>query len=194
MLEHNSIPEQIQPQLLKLSLIELDEGIQPRQKLSQEVITEYAEAMRQGATFPPVIVFFDGNKYWLADGFHRIAAKKANGDLEIITEKKLGSRRDAILYAVGANATYGLQRSNDDKRKVIKKMLSDHQWCQWSNREIARRCKVSYEMVRNIRNELPDNRCQIQKLTKISRKGDRRLVLRKGKTYSMNISNLKHPK
>ena len=27
--------------------------------------------MVEGAEFPPLIVFFDGATYWLADGFHR---------------------------------------------------------------------------------------------------------------------------
>lgn len=128
---------------LKISDIALDNGIQPRQKLNQVVVSEYAEAMRQGAMFPPVLVFYDGNQFWLVDGFHRVAATQVNGDLEILTEKQSGCRRDAILYAAGANTTYGLQRTNADKRRVVERLLQDPEWCQWSNREIARRCKVS---------------------------------------------------
>ncbi|MGR3278320.1 ParB N-terminal domain-containing protein [Acaryochloris marina NIES-2412] len=186
----NHATVQRESQLLNLSQIELDSDIQPRQQLNQEVITEYADAMKQGATFPPVIVFYDNSKYWLADGFHRVNAKKSIGEHKIFAEIQYGSYRDAVLYAVGVNATYGLQRNNADKRKVIKKLLCDHQWCQWSNREIARRCKVSYEMVRIIRCELSNSDCQIQNFTNISQREDRRLVRRNGKTYAMNISNM----
>ena len=148
MLDHNhSTSEQIQPQLLKISLIKLDEGIQPRQQLNQEVVAEYAEAMKQGATFPPVVVFFDGSKYWLADGFHRIAAKQANGVLEVLTERKFGSRREAILFAAGANATHGLRRSNADKRQVVERLLKDPEWCQMSDNAIAHQCGVSHPFV-----------------------------------------------
>ena len=44
---------------LTLEKIRLDGGTQPRAELQAEVIDEYAEQMRQGAEFPPVIVFFD---------------------------------------------------------------------------------------------------------------------------------------
>ena len=30
--------------------------------------------MEEGAIFPPVTVFFDGEHFWLADGFHRVQA------------------------------------------------------------------------------------------------------------------------
>ena len=30
--------------------------------------------MRAGDQFPPIDVFFDGQNYWLVDGFHRLQA------------------------------------------------------------------------------------------------------------------------
>ncbi|MGR3278959.1 hypothetical protein ACSYAD_28250 [Acaryochloris marina NIES-2412] len=152
-------------QTLALSSIILDPDIQPRQQLNQEVIAEYSEDMKRGATFPPVIVFYDGSKFWLADGFHRIAAKQANGDLEIIAERKSGSRRDAILYAAGANVMHGLRRTNADKHRVVERLLQDSEWCQWSDNAIAQRCGVSHPYVGKIRRQS----CNDYKLT--TRKG-----------------------
>ena len=63
----------------------------------------------------------------------------------------VGSRRDAILYSVGANQAHGLRRSNADKRKAVMTLLGDEEWSQWSNREIGRRCGVSPEFVNRLR-------------------------------------------
>lgn len=180
----------IQLESLPIASIMLDHEIQPRQQLNQEVVAEYAEAMKQGATFPPVVAYFDGTKYWLADGFHRVQAKETNGALEILTEVQLGSQREAKLFAVGANTDHGLRRSNADKRRAVKSLLNDHKWSQWSNREIARRCGVSYEMVRLIRGEICDKTCQRQNLTNSSTLPSERLVRRNDKVQNMNISNI----
>lgn len=141
-------------QILEISAIRQDEQIQPRQALNQEVVTEYSFAMKQGDEFPPIIVFYDGSNYWLADGYHRIAAVQANGDLEIIAERKCGSRRDAILYAAGANSTHGLRRNNADKRRVVERLLQDPEWCRMSDNAIAHQCGVSQPFVGKIRQQV----------------------------------------
>jgi hypothetical protein len=47
-----------------------------------------------------------------------------------------------MLVALGANAEHGLRRTNDDQRKAVRVLLDDPEWCQWADREIARRCGV----------------------------------------------------
>lgn len=177
-------------QALALSSIILDSDIQPRQQLNQEVVAEYAGAMKQGTTFPPVIVFFDGDSYWLADGFHRIAAKQANGDLEIIAERKFGSRREAILYAAGANATHGLRRTSADKRRAIERLLQDPEWCQWSDRQIARLCGTSPTTVGTTRQKLSVQNGQEDNSTIYCQLPSKRQVLRNGKTQYMDVTNI----
>lgn len=110
---------------LNLSKITVDEGIQPRSQLNKTVIAEYSEAMQAGAKFPPVTVFYDGFQYWLADGFHRVRAKKLIGGRKILTEVVRGTRRDAILYAAGANTMHGLQRTNADKLRLAERSFYD---------------------------------------------------------------------
>ena len=56
-----------------------DERCQPRVSLSTDLIGEYADAMKAGEQFPPVVAFHDGEAIWLADGFHRIYAAKQAG-------------------------------------------------------------------------------------------------------------------
>lgn len=65
-----------------------------------------------GVEFPSLTVFFDGSHYWLADGFHRFFAAKKHGLGAMSAEVYQGTRRDAVLYAAGANARHGLRRTN----------------------------------------------------------------------------------
>ncbi|PSB49538.1 ParB/RepB/Spo0J family partition protein [Chroococcidiopsis sp. CCNUC1] len=139
---------------IELSLILTDGGTQPRASLNPELINEYAEAMTAGAKFPPAIVFYDGTSYWLADGFHRLEAAKKIESPTIAVDIRQGSRRDAVLHSVGANAIHGLRRSNADKRRAVLTLLGDREWCLWSNREVAKQCGVGEWLVRQLKEEL----------------------------------------
>lgn len=180
---HNPLADEGQPQLLSLSLVKLDPEIQPRQKLNQEVITEYSEAMRRGGQFPPIIAYFDDTEYWLADGFHRIQAWKTTGKSKVLVEVRPGSRREAMLFAVGANLNYGFQRTNADRHRAVERLLNDEKWSRWSNREIARRCGVHHQLVGNLRKKL----CSFNTSSYQFRKG--------GDGRVINITNIgKHSK
>lgn len=139
---------------LSLDKIRIDGGTQSRAKIDQDVVVEYATAMQEGAKFPPVTVFHDGAEYFLADGFHRYFAAKKAGSPGIKCDVKEGTLRDAILYSFGANHDHGLRRTTADKRKAVIAMLSDIEWQDWSDREIARQCQVSHPFVAAIRKEL----------------------------------------
>src|SRR4051794_37722693 len=51
------------------------EGTQSRAEMNQNTIAEYAERMEADDTFPPLVVYYDDENYWLADGHHRLAAE-----------------------------------------------------------------------------------------------------------------------
>jgi hypothetical protein len=133
--------------------------VQPRAEIHQEIVNEYAEEMRHGAKFPPVVAFSNDGRdsYWLADGFHRFEATQKAGRTLIQAEIRSGGKREAILYAAGANASHGLRRSREDKRNSVLKLLNDKEWSRWSDREIARQCTVSQPFVSKLRAELTDN-------------------------------------
>jgi ParB-like chromosome segregation protein Spo0J len=144
---------------LSLARIIAHQEVQVRVAMNEETIEEYAEAMRNGDKFPPVVVFSDdgGASYWLADGFHRYhAAKQIANNWALPAEIKDGGKREAILYAVGANASHGLRRSREDKHNSVLKLLKDKEWSRWSDREIARRCQVSPNTVNRIRRSLSE--------------------------------------
>jgi hypothetical protein len=110
--------------MISLSLVRFDADCQSRVSLDEETVTEYAYRMQEGATFPPITVFFDGSEYWLADGFHRYAAHKGvareRGDeatAEVPAEIRQGTRLDAVRHALSANAVHGKRREPGDYRK-----------------------------------------------------------------------------
>jgi N6-adenosine-specific RNA methylase IME4 len=142
---------------IAVASLRADPAIQQRAGLTTERVDAYAELLRDGTELPPVIAFWDDTEdfAWLADGFHRFAAAQANGANDILCDVRDGGRRDAILYSVGANATHGLHRTREDKRRAVRTLLEDPEWVVWSDRAIAEACKVSHEFVRQLRAASP---------------------------------------
>lgn len=136
---------------IAIKRIRRDAGLQPRAELVSETVTEYAESMKAGKPFPPPTVYYDGVSYWLADGFHRVAAALQAGIKSIHVEVKMGEKRDAKLFAAGANAEHGLKRSNADKRRAVLSLLSDEEWWAKSDDWVAAKCHVSSVYVGTIR-------------------------------------------
>jgi hypothetical protein len=189
-------------QAIPIELIRTDGGTQIRDcKTMQTKIEEYVLALHGGADFPPLTVFWDGEHYWLADGFHRhgaynvfMQAFKLPG-LNIPCEVIEGDLREAIIYACGANAAHGMPRTNPDKQNAVKTMLTNplvminlETGKPWNNCDIARRCCVSDEMVRKHRAAI------FQPLEDSASKEDggseERTVKRGGTTYTMKTDNI----
>lgn len=170
---------------LDLNSIQANGGTQPRQELNESHINNLIEQLELGATLPPVTVFYDGKSYWLADGFHRLAAHSRIHRNSISVDVCQGTQRDAILYSVGANSDHGLPRSNQDKRRAVMRLLNDEEWGQWSDREIAKRCRVHNSTVSRIKQELSQSDSTSQSLTNKSV-----TYSRNGRTATMDTSNI----
>jgi hypothetical protein len=145
-------------------------GLQARVRLDPETVDAYVEALERGVRFPPLVVFYprpeEGRPpdefewYFLADGFHRLEAYKRVGRklVEVEVHQVDGdARRSALLYAVGANDTHGLRRTNADKRHAVKMLLEDPEWENWADRKIGRQVGVTHPFVASIRAELSAN-------------------------------------
>ncbi|MEI8165018.1 MAG: ParB/RepB/Spo0J family partition protein [Chloroflexales bacterium] len=135
--------------------IRRDGGTQARTGNSEEVVEEYAAAMREGRwrwhDGNRLIVFGDDAALWLADGFHRIEAAQRANLPTVPCEVRPGTRRDAVLYAVGANANHGHRRTRQDVRRAIELLLQDEEWGKWSDREISRQVGCSPSTVGTVR-------------------------------------------
>ncbi|MBR8838615.1 MAG: ParB-like nuclease domain-containing protein, partial [Stigonema ocellatum SAG 48.90 = DSM 106950] len=141
---------------LGLDEIRRDGGTQPRSAINLQHIKLLEDQMEEGQQLEPVIVFYDGEFYWLADGFHRWYAHRNQQEEAIACIIHQGANRDAVLYSVGANADHkpALPRSREDKRRAVMTLLNDQEWKEWSDREIARQCKVHHNTVSKIRASL----------------------------------------
>lgn len=138
--------------ILDINQITIDEKLNPRvDGLDIVKVAEYAEDMSAGDKFPPIDVFSDRETYWVVDGRHRIEASKHAGMSEIEATIHQGSWRDAKLFTFGVNAEHGKRKTNADKRKAITEMLMDEEWSKWSDREIARKCRVHHQLVGTLR-------------------------------------------
>ena len=167
-------------------LIRTDGGTQMRLELNPATIAEYAETMLAGARFPDIVVYYDGEHYWLGDGFHRLDAHKRAWGSDptrptIGAEVRSGTRRDAVLHAAAANANHGLRRTNADKRRAVETLLRDGEWAQWSDREIARACAVDHKTVGNLRRELSGEIPQMPTV---------RVAYRNGADYAVETSGI----
>ncbi len=150
-------------ELIPINLIKRDGNIQSRISISALITDEYAEHMEEETKnpFPPLSVVFDGQFYWLWDGFHRLAAAEKVGWTEIECDVQRGTRRDAILFSCGANSVHGLRRTNADRRRAVQLMLDDNEWKRWSDRVIAEKCGVCQPFVSGMRKGTTDNGYQL---------------------------------
>jgi uncharacterized ParB-like nuclease family protein len=137
--------------VMNIGALVMDERLQSRTEINEGTVSEYAEAILEGADFPPVLVYFDGISYYLTDGYHRLLAHKRAEKVSILCNVVQGTLRDAVFHSTGVNTAHGMRRTYADKRKAVMTLLDDFEWSDWSNAEIARQCGVSPTFVANLR-------------------------------------------
>lgn len=160
---------------LRLDAITLDPRLQCRASIDMATVDEYAEAIKAGATRDgkPPRIFEDRarNVYWCADGWHwwhgSAKAGKKSMDCFVVP----GSFQDALRYAVGANATHGRPRTNEDKRRAIMACLEEKELENLSTREIAELCKVSRDLAERVRKDYNSARNVEEPATRIGKDG-----------------------
>lgn len=140
--------------MMPIEKIAIYGGTQARASTNDDAIDSYVESIQSGQLFPPVEIYFDGTKYWLADGFHRLLAYKRAGKTDVQSRIFKGSRKDALLHALGANSKNSLYRSNADKRNAVEIALDE--FPEETNAFIAKICAVSPTMVSNARRRLDE--------------------------------------
>ena len=132
---------------LSVDKIKCSKDVQPRVETDSNTVKEYAERIEAGDKLPPVVVYFDGEIYWLAEGFHRLAAYKKLGRKQIECIVIDGTKADAQWAALQSNKDHGKRRTNEDKARAVKMALAHPEGKDLSSRQIADLVGVSPAMV-----------------------------------------------
>ncbi len=167
--------------MLPIASLRTDGGTQPRASIDRGLIDDYGHDMQNGIIFPPVTVFYDGQDYWLADGFHRIGAVEWIGGKDIECEVHQGTREDAQWFSFGANREHGLRRTNEDKQRAVLAAMEHPNSAGKSDRAIALHCGVTHMMVSRWRDKVSGTLCQVARLVTVNRAG---------KTYQVDSSKM----
>jgi hypothetical protein len=139
---------------LLINRLRLDGGTQPRAAMDFDAINDYSDAMAEGVKFPPVTVFYDGENYWVADGFHRCRAAFAAGIDEVSCDVRQGTLEDAQWFSFSANKSNGLRRTRDDAQRATMAALAHPQAAGLSDNQIAEHVGVDHKTVAAWREKL----------------------------------------
>jgi len=104
-------------------------------------------------------VFHDGNKYFVADGFHRTVAAARVKRASVPCRIHKGTARDALLFGMTANDRHGLRPTREDKRWCVLWLLDNGG--KMTQVEIAKTAGVSERTVRHIVAERRDQNRQV---------------------------------
>lgn len=139
-----------------LELIQVDEKLQSRVNLDWNMIEEYSLLIQDGVKFPPLSVVREkqesGFIYYLHDGYHRYYALQMARKVEAKCHAIDGDYLYALKLSFGANHDHGIRRTKADRTKAILNYLFCEELMKLepSIAEIARTCRVSETLVRNL--------------------------------------------
>ncbi|HEX8708844.1 MAG TPA: hypothetical protein VF723_11420 [Pyrinomonadaceae bacterium] len=123
--------------------------------LNKEHVEELRAVLASGGRFrDPQEIFFDGEHYWVAEGNHRRdAALPTDTPLDI--NLHYGTLRDAVRFALRANADHGLKLSRDDKRMKAVTVLADPEWYKESDTVLATYARgITQQFISSVRRDL----------------------------------------
>jgi hypothetical protein len=93
--------------------------------VTESVVRDYADLMRDGVVFPPLVLFYDAatTVMRLADGRHRLAAHQRVGHTTVAAQVYMGTQADALWYAAQANREHGHRMTEADKSCCVARLL-----------------------------------------------------------------------
>lgn len=131
---------------MRLEELRMEPDAQARTAIRSASVEEYAEAMQDGAAFPPIDVMMVDGRAIIIDGWHRVMAAAQLGLSTIECVVVEGSTiTDAQWSAAAVNQSHGLRRTNADKARAVTLALAACPDATYQ--QIAQHCGVSQAMV-----------------------------------------------
>jgi hypothetical protein len=171
-----------QIEFVNIRAIHIGGGTQNR-ALNPSTVHQYSALMREQVEFPPIRLWFDGEVYWVADGFHRLEATKAIGITVIKASIFKGTIEDAIWDSFSANSRHGLKRTATEIRAILARTFQHTHSKNLSNVEIGRHLGVPEATVRRWRHRLSSSNDD----------DGSRVVHRNGTTYTLHPKHTRTP-
>lgn len=141
--------EAVEPVIEQIEIASIVRDVVVRAKgTDRDTVAAYAQAMRDGAVFPPVILYREarnGTVLRLAEGAHRVEAALAIGLTTIAAEVRTGDRKACIVHGISTGRDFGLRFSTRDKRHQTELMLGN--FPKWSDRKIAEALGIDHKTV-----------------------------------------------
>jgi hypothetical protein len=107
----------------------------------------YAEAMKVGSEFPPILVGNYGGKFYIVDGWHRVEAKKELGEEYISAQiKRFENLKDLFLAAVKANITHGRALGVQERVRIIDKLRE----MKFTYQEVSKILKIPIDSIKKL--------------------------------------------
>ena len=175
---------------LLFSQLRTDGDTQPRVGLTSAIVDRYTDEMAIGIKFPPVDVFWDGESYWLVDGYHRLAAAEAIEEQTkcntIDCRVHEGTLLEAQWFSYAANKSNSHQRSNNDKIRAVQAALAHPLAASLTDVAIGKYVGASDRCVGEWRAKLSSNGSMIASVA-VTRNGTTYLQKRKCKSGAVNV-------
>ncbi len=171
---------------IALKNLTADPEINPRKEVDNDNVERLVKLIKQEVRLRPIIVFKDEDVFNIVDGFHRYAAYKKVGESNIRCKVREGTREQAMIHACSSNVGHGKRLTNDDKRRIVTRLLTIEKSKKWSDGKIADKCGVSQPFVSKLRHELESQNGYEPPKERLSKKGVKIDVTNIGKNSSLS--------
>ena len=107
-------------QIIKIDEIVFKEELYPRISVNYITVGNYADKMKTGVKFPPIIVGRINGEMILVDGYHRILATQRLDEEYLKAEvRQYGTLLELFEDAINLNSSHGLPLSSADNVKIL---------------------------------------------------------------------------
>lgn len=179
--------------LVRIDALVFDWELYPRLKVGWFTAYQYAQAMKAGSEFPPILVgtLPGEGRLYVVDGWHRIEARKLLREEYVETTiRKFDSKREMFVEAVRRNNVHGRPLSVQEKVRLINKLKE----MEFRREEISELVKVPIDKLErfSVRTIIGPNGKPVYLKSVVAKIDVTEKVLLDINMDSFNVRNIKH--